>query len=186
MEKTLSTSRATGGLRSVSNIVLLGALLGAGVVLKLVLGSFFTVMKPNFIIAMYCVALLLIDMRMHEAIIVGLLAGIVCQFFPGTPYINLISEPVGALAMYLLLKMPLRIKQLNMRPIIGTFISTLCSGFSYIGVLYLVLYAGLSVLATPLPLFLSIVFGTAFLNCIIVQALYLPLNAVIKKRRGRN
>ena len=42
-------------------------------------------MKPNFIIAMYCLAILLIRPRLSEALIIGILAGIVSQFFPGHP-----------------------------------------------------------------------------------------------------
>jgi hypothetical protein len=54
------------------------AVVGSGFV-----GSMFTVMKPNFIIAMYCLAILLIRPKFIEAIIIGVLAGALCQVFPG-------------------------------------------------------------------------------------------------------
>lgn len=54
-------------------------------------------MKPNFIIAMYCLAILLIRPKVQEAVIIGLLAGAICQLFPGTPYITLPAELLGAL-----------------------------------------------------------------------------------------
>ena len=58
-------------------------------------------LKPNFIIAMYCLAILLIRPKVYEALLIGIIAGAVCQFFPGTPYVNLISEPIGAVVMAL-------------------------------------------------------------------------------------
>ena len=42
-------------------------------------------MKPNFIIAMYCLAILLIRPRLSESLIIGIMSGNVYQFFPGTP-----------------------------------------------------------------------------------------------------
>ena len=93
MQKRTVRSKSRKGM-SVTDILLVGVLLAAGAVLKLFVGAFFTAgMKPNFIIAMYCLAILLIRPRLSEALIIGILAGIVSQFFPGTPYLNLISEP---------------------------------------------------------------------------------------------
>ena len=82
--------RSELGLEQIMAVALL---LAAGAVLKFFIGSLFAVgMKPNFIIAMYCLAILLVKPTLKEALIIGLLAGAVCQFFPGTPYINVISE----------------------------------------------------------------------------------------------
>jgi hypothetical protein len=181
MEKRIVGTKTQVGLRSISNLILVGVLLAAGAVLKLVLGSAFTVMKPNFVISMYCLAILLIRVNIVESIIIGLLAGAVCQFFPGTPYINFASELTGALAMALLMKIPMRFKKLNVKPLITTFFSTLVSGFTFIGVLYLAFYAGANVTPTPLVLFLGIILGTATLNAVIVQLIYPPLRAALKK-----
>ena len=100
--------------------------------MKFFVGSVINVggMKPNFIIAMYCLAILLIRPKLIEGIIIGLLAGIICQFFPGTPYINIASELLGAAAMVLLMKLPLKAGSFDLRPIVCTFLSTLVSGYA--------------------------------------------------------
>lgn len=169
---------------SITDVILIGVLLAAGAVLKFFVGSLFSAgMKPNFIIAMYCLAILLIKPKFGEAVIIGLLAGAICQFFPGTPYINFISELIGAAVMVLISRVPLTIKKFSLTPIIATFLSTLASGFSFIGVMYLVFYAGANVKPTPLAVFLGIIFGTALVNSIIVQLLYAPMRLALKRDR---
>ena len=80
---------------STGDLILVAVLLAAGTVLKLLVGTYvnFFGMKPNFIIASYCLAILLIRPKLWQAAIIGLLTGAVCQFLPGTPYINSVSEP---------------------------------------------------------------------------------------------
>lgn len=181
MQKRVVKETQKTGLANVSNLILVGVLLAAGVVLKLFLSSAFTVLKPNFVISMYCLAILLIRPKLGEAAIIGILAGAACQFFPGTPYINLASELVGALAMALLLKVPMRVGKFDLHPVVGTFLSTLVSGFVFVGIMYMAFYMGAAIVPTPLALFMGIIFGTAAINAIIVQALVLPLSAALKK-----
>ena len=182
MEKREVKARETKGL-SVSDILLIGILLAAGAVLKFFVGSVINFgMKPNFIIAMYCLIVLLIRPRLREAAVIGLLAGAVCQFFPGQPYINFISELLGAVCMALLIKIPLSIGKFSLQPIVFTFLSTLVSGFAFIAVMYVMYYAGADITPTPLAAFLAIIFGTALINAIIVQVLYVPLK--LARRRG--
>jgi len=184
MEKRTVERKKARGLANVQNLILVGVLLAAGAVLKFFLSSYFTVMKPNFVIAMYCLAILLIRPTLLEGAIIGILAGIMCQFFPGLPYINLASELVGAVAMVLLLRLPLQIGKLDLRPAVCTVLSTLCSGFTYVGVMYAMFYAGANIVPTPLAMFMGIIFGTAALNAVIVQVLYLPLHAALKGRKA--
>jgi hypothetical protein len=166
----------------VRDMLLIGILLAAGAVLKFFVGSVINFgMKPNFIIAMYCLIILLIKPRLIEAAIIGILAGAICQFFPGQPYINFVSEIAGSLAMCLLCKIPLEKIKVPVKPIICTFFSTLVSGFSFIGVMYLMYYTGANITPTPLAIFLAIIFGTAFINSIIVQILYIPMKLALKK-----
>jgi hypothetical protein len=173
----------------IRDVLLIGILLAAGVVLRTAVGTVINFgMKPNFIIAMYCLTILLIRPGLVEAAIIGILSGAVCQLFPGQPYINFASELLGALAMCLLVKIPLGKgtgvggKALQGARIIGfTFLSTLVSGFSFIGVMYLMYYAGASITPTPLAIFLAIIFGTALINSVIVQILYIPLKLTLKR-----
>ncbi|HCR74402.1 MAG TPA: hypothetical protein DIW26_08600 [Ruminococcus sp.] len=164
------------------SIILIGVLLAAGAVLKFFVGSVvnFGGMKPNFIIAMYCLAIMLIKPKFHESVIIGIIAGITCQFFPGTPYINIASEAIGAAAMCLLIHLPLKVKKVDFRPAVCTFLATLVSGFTYLGLLYVMLYAGADVQPTALGVFAGIIFGTAIINTIIVSILYAPMKLAFK------
>ena len=85
-EKRVMKADEKKGL-SILELVFIAILLAAGAVLKFFVGSFvnFFGMKPSFIIAMYCMAIVLIKPNVLEAIIIGILAGAICQFFPGTP-----------------------------------------------------------------------------------------------------
>lgn len=184
MQKRNIASTIRKGM-SISDILLVGVLLAAGAVLKLFVGAFFTAgMKPNFIIAMYCLAIVLIRPKFMESLVIGLLAGVVCQFFPGTPYINLVSELVGAGVMCLLLMIPINLKISNtvIKPVGATFIATIFSGFTFLGALYLLFYAGANVKTMPVAVFLGIIFGTALINAIIVGVLHYPIRLALGKK----
>lgn len=184
MEKRIVAAEAKKGL-SASDILLVALLLAAGAVLKFFVGPVINFgMKPNFIIAMYCLAILLIRPRLREAVIIGILAGAVCQFFPGQPYINLGSELIGTVSMALLVRMPMRVGRFSLHAVVGTFLSTLLSGFAFTGIMYLMYYAGADITPTPLAAFLAIIFGTALINAVIVQTLYLPLKLALKKKQA--
>lgn len=179
--RTVRAAKERTGLASVRNLILLGVLLAAGAVLKLFLSSYFTVMKPNFVIAMYCLAILLIRPKLREGAIIGVLAGAICQFFPGhavhQPRLGDLRRaghgaPVPAAPAC---------RRFDLRPIVCTALSTLVSGFAYVGVMYAAFYAGASIVPTPLAAFLGIIFGTAAINAVIVQVLYLPLRSALGK-----
>ncbi|MDD4160489.1 MAG: hypothetical protein PHO18_06040, partial [Synergistaceae bacterium] len=116
-----------------------------------------------------------------EAAVIGLIAGAICQFIPGTPYINFISELIGALVMTAFICIPVRQSKLSPIPIISTFISTLASGFTFVAVMYMIFYAGADVKPVPLAIFMGIIFGTAAINSVIVQILYVPLKLALKR-----
>ena len=167
---------------SISDIILVAVLLAAGAVLKFAVGSVVNIagMKPNFIIAMYCLAILLIRPRLYESVIIGIIAGAVCQLFPGTPYLNFISELIGATAMGLFIKVPFRVGKFSLVPVVGTFVSTILSGAAFVACLFLFLHAA----AASLTAFIPIVFFTAAFNAVIVQTLAIPLSAILKKMPG--
>ena len=183
-EKRTIVQQEKKGLQ-IRDILLIGILLASGAVLKFFVGTVINIgMKPNFIISMYCLAILLIRPRLYEAAIIGLIAGAVCQFFPGQPYINLISELTGAIAVCLLAKIPLEKIKIPLKTVLCAFLGTLVSGFTFIGVMYLLYYVGSSILVsapTPLAIFMAIIFGTATINAVIVQVLYIPLKLALKK-----
>ena len=184
-EKRAVVQEKKKGLQ-IRDILLIGILLASGIVLKFFVGSVINFgFKPNFIIAMYCLAILLIKPGLIEAAIIGILAGAISQFFPGQPYLNFASELIGAVVMCLWVKIPLeKFIKIPIKPIIGAFLTTLVSGFTFIGAMYLLYYAGSSILVTPptpLALFMAVIFGTAAINAVIVQVLYIPLKLALKK-----
>lgn len=179
MEKRELKTKAKKGL-SLQDLLLTAVLLAAGAVLKFFAGTFINLfgMKPNFIIAMYCMAIVFIRPKIYYSIIIGLLAGAICQFFPGTPYLNFGSELAGALAMGLLIMIPAKNKTVEIvLAAVSTFISTVISGGLYVVLLFVFIKSDPSAMVAYVP----IVLGTATLNTIIVALLYVPLMKVLKK-----
>lgn len=176
-KRSLATEEKKGF--DISALILVAVLLAAGAVLKMTVGSFvnFFGMKPNFIIAMYCLAILLVRPNLGQAAIIGLIAGAVCQLLPGTPYINFISEFLGAVAMAALIRIPMKIGKANFSTIVSTFLATVVSGGTFTVCLFLFIGADASSLVAYVP----IVLFTALINCVIVQVLYVPLAKVLKK-----
>ena len=108
-QKREVTKKNESGL-SVRDLILIAVLLAAGAVLKFTVSSFFSFagMKPNFIIAMYCLAIILVRPKLGQSLVIGLLAGLICQIpmLNATPWANIPSEMLGALACGLLIHVP--------------------------------------------------------------------------------
>lgn len=174
----VATGRTSRGL-DVGALVLIAVLLAAGAILKITVDSVvnFFGMKPNFIIAMYCLAILLVRPTVGQAAVVGLLAGAVCQVLPGSPYINFVSELLGAVCMAALMRVPMKATGKDLGPAVSTFVSTVVSGSAYT----VCLFAFLGADASSLVAYVPIVLCTAVINTVLVQALYLPLRKVLKR-----
>lgn len=169
------------------DLILIAVLLAAGAVLKLTVGSLLSSMgmKPNFIIAMYCLAIIITKPKVGQALIIGLLAGLICQvpMLNATPLLNIPSEVLGALACGLLVKIPMNIGgKLDLNPLLNTFISTVVSGgtFALLAIYINVVSTGGDVMVA-LATYAAIVFGTATFNAILVQVLAMPLRKVLKR-----
>ncbi len=164
---------------SIKSLILIGVLLAAGAVLKYFVGTMINIggVKPNFIIAMYCLGILLIKPNLYEGAIIGLLAGAISQFFPGTPYLNFLSELAGAVVMTLMIKLTIKVGNVYLTPAVSTFVSTVVSGTVFVTFLIIVLDAAIATLAAYIP----IVLGTAIINTVIVQILYVPLKLALKQ-----
>lgn len=181
MEKRTAEKRVvkseSGSAAEIRSLILTAVLLAAGAVLKFFAGSVINIggMKPNFIIAMYCLAILLIRPSLPRAAVIGVLAGAVCQFFPGTPYINFLSEILGAVVMALLIRIPM---QRNISSVVSTFLATLVSGGVYTVSLFAFTGAAVETLAAYVP----IVLCTALINCVIVGVLYVPARAALRPK----
>ena len=177
-EKRVLKSEATKGF-SVQDLIIVAVLLAAGTVLKLFVGSVVNLfgMKPNFIIASYCLAILLVRPNLVGCAIIGILAGAICQFLPGTPWLNFISELLGAVAMFFMMKVPFKFRKMDLNPLLATFVSTVISGGSFTISLLVFMGAATSSLVAYIP----IVLGTAAIGSVLVQMLYLPLKKVLNR-----
>ena len=184
--RTVAASARREGL-STRDIILVAVLLAAGAVLKLTVGSLLSSMgmKPNFIIAMYCLAIIIVRPTVAQSLVIGLLAGLVCQvpMLNATPLLNIPSELLGALVCGLLIKVPMRIGgKLDLNPLVNTFVSTLVSGgvFAFLSVYINVMSTG-GDLMVALAAYAAIVLGTATFNAVLVQVLAMPLKKVLKR-----
>lgn len=180
-KREVAAPKSEGGLTTQS-LILIAVLLAAGAVLKLTLGSVLTFagMKPNFIIAMYCLAILLARPKPLQALVVGLIAGLICQIplLNATPLLNIPSEALGALVMGLLMLVPMKFGKFDGHAVIATFLATVVSGYTFV-----ILLALMNGIAIPVALvtYAVMVFGTATFNAILVQILAVPLAKVLKR-----
>ena len=174
---------------SVQDLILIAVLIAAGAVLKLTVSSFLTFagMKPNFMIAMYCLAIILTKPKPAQAVIIGLLVGLVSQIpmLNATPLVNFASEALGALVCGLLVLGFSKIAAENKAcqnvafPIVITFISTVVSGYCFA----LIVGAGINHvdIVAVFAMYAVMVFGTAAMNAVAAAILTPVLKAVLKK-----
>jgi len=184
MEKAIKRQVENKGL-SATDVVLVAVLLAAGAVLRLFTPPIFGI-TPNFVIVMYCLAICLIKPKFVEMIFISLVAAAICHFTTKSmiPYLNFISEPIGALVAYALVKTPFKItfKNISFKPTLITFFGTIASGLTYVFSLkFLILFVD-----TPKnPAFtglLMVVFTTTIANTIIAQLIYYPIKTATGKQ----
>lgn len=163
------------GLRNTKNLILVGVMMAVGIVLRLFAGVIAVGnMHPNFLIATYCLSIFVIKPNVKEAAAIGLISGLISQIGTSMPWLGLGSETLGAIAMCLLIAIPL---PKIIKPIVCTFIATCISGFAFIG-LAAITYAN------PMPgaqfaAMATVTLVTALLNMIIVTVLSIPVNKVL-------
>jgi len=144
-----------------------------GVILRLVSPNIAGI-TPNWLIAMYCLAILIVKPGWKKALGIGLVAGVVSVATSKAifPYANLVSEPLGAVVCALIAGLPVRLPLIkHVMPAIATVASTLASGLVFITVTKLVM-------SIPLPVYLfgmlPVVLTVASVNCVVAQVLYYP------------
>ena len=174
---------------SVQDLILIAILIAAGAVLKLTVASFlsFAGMKPNFMIAMYCIAIILTRPNFIQSLGIGLLVGLVSQIpmLNATPMVNFASEAIGAVVCCLLVMVFSKVAtgsksaQNILFPAIITFISTVFSGYTF-AMIVGVTVSGLEPLAV-FGVYAVMVLGTATMNCIVAAILVPVLRGVLKK-----
>lgn len=162
-------------------LTLYAILLAAGFVLNMTVSKFFSgltggFLSPEFIIAAFCLEILIIKPNIGQAAVIGLLAGVVIQITASVKGPDLIAEPVAAVVMALLVSALSNSKAKGLLPLVGTFVVTFISG-----IIYAVIF---SFLIMKNPAFMGViapvVTATGVANAIIVAALHLPIKKALK------
>ena len=160
-------------------------MLALGTILHLVSPSFAGI-TPNWMIAAYCVAILLTKPSVSQALGIGLVAALieVLTSKSGFPYGNLISEPAGALMVTLIARTMATMKiskigSFEITPIVTAFLSTVVSGGIFVTLLWQIANLPNNVyLYAMWPLVLVV----AAVNAAITPVLYIPAQKMFAKR----
>ena len=170
------------------DIAIVAMLLATGAILRYILAMLNTPLTPNIIIAFYCLAIILIRPDIYEALGIGIIAGVLSMLISGSlfPQANLISEPVGAYVCFYFYKL-LRDKE-DLAPMITTFFATLMSGFAFVMVATVFMYATILAMYQGnfgefVLVYVPIVVITAVLNAVIVQIFFSLSNSVLSGDR---
>ena len=187
-KRTVVVDERRDGL-AIQDLILIAVLIAAGAVLKLTVSSFLTFagMKPNFMIAMYCIAIILTRPNLIQSACIGLLVGLVSQIplLNATPLVNFASELVGAVVCCLLVTIFSRVASRNSlvqnvaAPAVITFVSTIFSGYTF-AMIVGVTVSGLEPMAV-FGVYAVMVLGTAAMNCVVAAILVPVLRKVLKK-----
>lgn len=162
-------------------LTLYAILLAAGFVLNLTVSKFFSgltggFLSPEFIIAAFCLEILIIKPNIGQAAVIGLLAGVVIQITASVKGPDLIAEPVAAIVMALLVSALSDSKAKGLLPLIGTFIVTFISGIIYAVIFSFLIMKNPAFVGVMAP----VVAATGVANAIIVAALHLPIKKALK------
>lgn len=178
--RTVSAEGAkTGGVVSVTSLVLLAILLAAGYILNMTLGNALAIVgiKPQFIIAAYALVILVTRATVPQAIVCALVSAAVMQLTTSVPGLNFLTEVVAAIVMVGMCQLRLKVARRDVTPFVATLLTTLVSGalFAVIGTVMQGYVLTASLAKAP------IVLGTAVFNAVVVQALYFPLRKVLRR-----
>lgn len=162
-------------------LTLYAILLAAGFVLNLTVSKFFSgltggFLSPEFIIAAFCLEILIIKPNIGQAAVIGLLAGVVIQITASVKGPDLIAEPVAAAVMALLVSALSDSKAKGLLPLVGTFIVTFISGIIYALIFSFLIMKNPAFVGVMAP----VVAATGVANAIIVAALHLPIKKALK------
>lgn len=162
-------------------LTLYAILLAAGFVLNMTVSKFFSgltggFLSPEFIIAAFCLEILVLKPNIGQAAVIGLLAGVVIQITASVKGPDLIAEPVAAVVMALLVSALSNSKAKGLLPLVGTFVVTFISGIIYAVIFSFLIMKNPAFMGVMAP----VVVATGVANAIIVAALHLPIKKALK------
>jgi hypothetical protein len=156
---------------------LIAALLAAGTLLQYFISPLALLLTPDVITAVFCLGIILIRPKIHEAAGIGIAGGFLSMLIPGSilPWANLVSGPAGAYACYYFYE-SFR-DGTDLAPLVTTFSATLVSGCTFVAVASVfvvgIILSRFGNYGAFVVAYLPIIIGTAVLNAVIVQLLVL-------------
>ncbi len=180
-QQARTVAAADHGKLDLKALTLYAILLAAGFVLNLTVSKFFSgltggFLSPEFIIAAFCLEILIIKPSIGQAAVIGLLAGVVIQITASVKGPDLIAEPAAAVVMALLVSALSDSKAKGLLPLVGTFIVTFISGIIYAVIFSFLIMKNPAFVGVMAP----VVAATGVANAIIVAALHLPIKKALK------
>ena len=169
----------------ITSLVLVAVLFAAGCILDFTVAKALSIgnIQPEFVIASFCLAILLVRPNVIQGAIIGALAATLMQFNASIPGLNYVCDIPAAIGMTLMIMAYVRVfpkdaaRKFSIFPLIATFITTVVSGLIFAST------ASFFVLHSPktILVMLPIILGTAVFNAVVVEVLYTPIRLVLHK-----
>ena len=169
----------------ITSLVLVAVLFAAGCILDFTVAKSLSIgnIQPEFVIASFCLSILLVRPKIYQGAIIGALAATLIQFNTSIPFLEYACDIPAAIIMTAILIGYIRLfpkdaaRKVSVFPFISTFITTVISGCIF------ALIAAFFILHSPnmVMVMLPIILGTAVFNAIVVEVLYTPLKIVLHK-----
>ena len=163
------------------NLVALSLLVGMGAVLHAVVPGFFLGMKPDMMLTMMFLGIVLFPDK-KSVLLLGLVTGLISGLttsFPGGIYANIIDKPITAFVFLGLFLVTKKFQKSIVSVAVLTAIGTIVSGTIF-------LTSALVIVGLPGPfvaLFGSVVLPTAAVNTIVMAILYPVALSIVKRTK---
>ncbi len=169
----------------ITSLVLVAVLFAAGCILDFTVAKSLSIgnIQPEFVIASFCLSILLVRPKIYQGAIIGALAATLIQFNTSIPFLEYACDIPAAIVMTAMLIGYIRLfpkdaaRKVSVFPFIATFITTVISGCIF------ALIAAFFIIHSPnmVMVMLPIILGTAVFNAVVVEVLFTPLKIVLHK-----
>lgn len=169
----------------ITSLVLVAVLFAAGCILDFTVAKSLSIVhiQPEFVIASFCLSILLVRPNIYQGAIIGALAATLIQFNTSIPFLEYACDIPAAIIMTAILIGYIRLfpkdaaRKVSVFPFISTFITTVISGCIFALIAAFFIHHSPNMVMVMLP----IILGTAVFNAIVVEVLYTPLKIVLHK-----
>lgn len=169
----------------ITSLVLVAVLFAAGCILDFTVAKPLRIgnIQPEFVIASFCLAILLVRPKIYQGAIIGALAATLIQLNTSIPFLEYACDIPAAIIMTAILIGYVHLfprdaaRKVSVFPFIATFVTTVISGCIFASIATFFIMHSPEMIIGMLP----IIFGTAVFNAIVVEILYTPIRLVLHK-----